>query len=88
VETFSEAINQFLEHLRFERNLSRHTLRNYAVDLWQFSDFLFRIEKRRDLTPAEIDNLTIREWMADMRAAGKRKTSIARKLASLRTFYQ
>ncbi|MCV5871271.1 site-specific integrase, partial [Escherichia coli] len=46
------------------------------------------IEKRRDLTPAEIDNLTIREWMADMRAAGKRKTSIARKLASLRTFYQ
>ncbi|MEW6361321.1 MAG: tyrosine recombinase XerC [Acidobacteriota bacterium] len=88
METFSEAINQFLEHLRFERNLSRHTLRNYAVDLWQFSDFLFRIEKRRDLTPAEIDNLTIREWMADMRAAGKRKTSIARKLASLRTFYQ
>lgn len=88
METFSEAINQFLEHLRFERNLSRHTLRNYAVDLWQFSDFLFRIEKRRDLAPAEIDNLTIREWMADMRAAGKRKTSIARKLASLRTFYQ
>lgn len=88
METFSEAINQFLEHLRFERNLSRHTLRNYAVDLWQFSDFLFRIEKRRDLTPAEIDNLTIREWMADMRGAGKRKTSIARKLASLRTFYQ
>jgi len=88
VQTISGAIEQFLEHLRFERNLSRHTLRNYAVDLAQFSDFLFRIENRPDIRPDEIDNLTIREWMAKLNAAGKRKTSIARKLASLRTFFQ
>lgn len=88
METISEAIGQFLEHLRFERNLSQHTLRNYAVDLAQFSDFLFQIEKRSDIRPEEIDNLTIREWMAKLHAEGKRKTSIARKLASLRTFFQ
>lgn len=88
METISEAIGQFLEHLRFERNLSRHTLRNYAVDLAQFSDFLFQIEKRSDIRPDEIDNLTIREWLAKLHSEGKRKTSIARKLASLRTFFQ
>ncbi len=26
-------IEQFLEHLRYERNVSAHTLRNYASDL-------------------------------------------------------
>ncbi len=31
---------QFLEHLRYERNLSEHTLRNYASDLQQFLDYL------------------------------------------------
>src|SRR5687768_14447055 len=33
-------IEQFLEHLRYERNVSAHTLRNYASDLLQFVDFL------------------------------------------------
>jgi len=33
-------IEQFLEHLRYERNVSAHTLRNYASDLEQFLDFL------------------------------------------------
>ena len=33
-------IEQFLEHLRYERNVSSHTLRNYSSDLEQFLDFL------------------------------------------------
>ena len=33
-------IEQFLEHLRYERNVSAHTLRNYSSDLEQFLDFL------------------------------------------------
>ena len=36
---------------------------------------------------ADIDRLTIREWMASLHADHK-KTSVARKLASLRTFFQ
>lgn len=80
-------IDQFLEHLTHERNLSPHTLRNYASDLGQFRDFLCSIEKRDDVPVAGIDRLTIREWMASLHDDHK-KTSVARKLASLRTFFQ
>lgn len=81
-------LTQFLQHLKYERNMSEHTLRNYASDLDQFRDHLLKIEKREDVSVSEIDRLTIREWMAELHAANKKKTSIARKLASLRTFFQ
>src|SRR5438132_9777135 len=80
-------LNQFLQHLKYERNLSPHTLRNYESDLDQFKLHLFKIEKRSDISVSEIDRLTIREWMAELHA-GHKKTSVARKLASLRTFFQ
>lgn len=63
-------------------------MRNYASDLEQFRDHILKIERRDDIPLAQIDRLTIREWMADLHAANKKKASIARKLASLRTFFQ
>src|SRR5829696_4678393 len=83
-----EYLRQFLEHLRYERNVSTHTLRNYSSDLEQFREYLFKIDKRNDIPVNEIDHLTIREWMTDLHGLHKKKTSIARKLASLRTFFQ
>jgi integrase/recombinase XerC len=81
-------IEQFLEHLRYERNVSAHTLRNYASDLEQFIHFLTSDKKRAMPAVSEIDHLTIREWMAALHTAQKSKSSIARKLAALRTFFQ
>jgi integrase/recombinase XerC len=81
-------IEQFLEHLRYERNVSSHTLRNYASDLEQFLYFLTAGEKRKAPEISEIDHLTIREWLASLHSAQKTKASIARKLAALRTFFQ
>lgn len=83
-------IEQFLEHLRYERNVSAHTLRNYASDLEQFLDFLDPSGARPRTLPeiTEIDHLTIREWLAALHTAQKKKASIARKLAALRTFFQ
>jgi integrase/recombinase XerC len=83
----SQHLEQFLLHLKYERNLSPHTLRNYSSDLEQFRLHLFNVEKRADMPVAEIDRLTIREWMAALHADHK-KSSVARKLASLRTFFQ
>ena len=86
--SFQNSLTEFHQHLKYERNVSAHTLRNYESDLEQFRQFLFSIEKRNDFPIEEIDRLTIREWMADLHAAGKKKSSIARKLASLRTLFQ
>jgi len=81
-------LNQFLQHLRYERNVSTHTLRNYSSDLLQFRDYLLLKGEVKDIPVSEIDHLTIREWMASLHGLNKKKTSIARKLASLRTFFQ
>jgi integrase/recombinase XerC len=83
---------QFLEHLRYERNVSEHTLRNYAIDLAQFLEHLAPADPqtgmRRELDIRQIDHITIREWLSELHAAQKKKSSIARKLAALRTFFQ
>ena len=84
----NQQIQEFLKHLQYERNLSQHTLRNYSSDLFQFRDYLQRIEGREDFPLEEIDRLTVREWMAFLHSENRKKTSIARKLASLRTFFQ
>ena len=82
-----ELLKQFFQHLRYERNVSTHTLRNYSSDLEQFRDYLLAKGKVSDIPVSEIDHLTIREWMASLHGDHK-KTSVARKLASLRTFFQ
>ena len=81
-------IEQFLEHLRYERNVSSHTLRNYSSDLEQFIQFLTADGKRSTPEVSQIDHLTIREWLASLHTDHKKKSSIARKLAALRTFFQ
>jgi len=81
-------IEQFLEHLRYERNVSAHTLRNYSSDLEQFVNFLTADGKRGAPEVSAIDHLTIREWLASLHTDQKKKSSIARKLAALRTFFQ
>ncbi|MDQ3131832.1 MAG: tyrosine recombinase XerC [Acidobacteriota bacterium] len=81
-------LNQFLQHLRYERNVSTHTLRNYSSDLLQFREYLLLKGSVKDIPVSEIDHLTIREWMSSLHGLNKKKTSIARKLASLRTFFQ
>jgi len=85
---------QFLDHLRYERNVSAHTLRNYESDLQQFFDHLnpphekTNGTKRAEPDVKEIDHITIREWLAMLHTDHKKKSSIARKLAALRTFFQ
>ena len=87
-----QLLTQFLEHLRYERNVSEHTLRNYASDLNQFLEHLSpthpQTAKRSPVDIAQIDHITIREWLSTLHSAQKKKSSVARKLAALRTFFQ
>ncbi len=86
-----EQLEQFFQHLRYERNVSQHTLRNYLSDLGQFHLFLAPPAKDgtvKKIPVEHVDHITIREWLAELHSGDKKKTSIARKLASLRTFFQ
>src|SRR5207247_9991233 len=85
-QRMEQLIDQFLEHLRYERNVSEHTLRNYRSDLEQFLDYLTPVDaktgKRNELPIQQIDHITVREWMACLHSAQKKRSSVARKLRS------
>jgi integrase/recombinase XerC len=81
------AVGQFLNHLRSVRNASPHTLRSYENDLNQFVAFLTPPGVE---TPAisEITHLMIREFVAHLHDLGLQKSSIARKLAAIRSLFK
>jgi integrase/recombinase XerC len=86
-----EHINRFSEYLKYQRNASAHTLRNYISDLDQFYDYLCPRNsdgERGNLDIRQIDHITIREYMATLYQTKRKKSSIARKLATLRTFFK
>jgi integrase/recombinase XerC len=84
-------IDDFIRHLKYERNASEHTLRNYESDLVQFYDHVAPPDGkgfRREINIRDIDHLTIREYMASLYEENKKKSSIHRKVAALRTFFR
>jgi integrase/recombinase XerC len=80
-------IERFLEHLRSVRNASPHTISNYHKDLEQFRTYL---TPPGTVTPAvaKIGHQVIREYMGHLHQSGLEKSSIARKLAALRSFFK
>ncbi len=84
-------IDEFMRHLKYERNASDHTLRNYESDLVQFYDHVAPPDgkgNRREVDVVAIDHLTIRDYLASLYEKNKKKSSIHRKLAALRTFFR
>ena len=84
-------IDRFSDYLKYQRNASAHTLRNYLSDLEQFYDYLCPKDgngQRRDTDIRPIDHITIREYMAKLYQDKRKKSSTARKLATLRTFFK
>ncbi len=80
------SVAAFLKHLEAERNASPHTIRAYGSDLQQFSAFMGRTFETVAL--ADIDHLVIRSYLSKLHQAGVSKTSAARKLAALRSFFR
>jgi integrase/recombinase XerC len=83
------AIETYLDHLKGERDASVHTLRNYRVDLEQFLSYLReRPGGGPDPSPAGVDALAIRGFLARLYGEQLARSSMARKLAALRSFFR
>ena len=82
-----EAIAKYLEYLRSVRNSSPHTISNYGTDLDQFLAYLTPPGTRRPALHA-VSHSMIREFVGHLHNHGLEKSSIARKLAALRSFFK
>jgi integrase/recombinase XerC len=80
-------IGAFLDHLRTERQASLHTMRSYREDMEVYSGYL--AETYGDgADPSAADAARLRRYSAWLAGRGYAPSTIARRLASLRSFFR
>jgi integrase/recombinase XerC len=86
-----DLIQHYADHLRHERNVSPHTLRNYLSDLGQFLQFLIERELALGaggkVDARKVDVHVVRAFLAAL-TQDRKKSSIGRKLAALKGFFR
>jgi integrase/recombinase XerC len=101
-KNFTPLVKQFLDYLKLEKHFSDYTVKSYGADLIQFCEFLSgkighanATTETAELTNDQVDDkqlkcepLTIREFLAYLYAQNYTKSTTARKLATLRSFFK
>ncbi|HAR35612.1 MAG TPA: tyrosine recombinase XerC, partial [Acidobacteria bacterium] len=77
-------IDQFLDFLKFEKNASPHTIAGYRRDLNQLAAYL----RENGYTWRTAETLTLRGFLAELHERKLKKSSIVRKLAAMRSFFE
>ncbi len=77
----NDYIEEFLRYLELEKGVSAHTLRAYRKDL---TDFIAHVNTE----PEKIDMLDVRGFIAEQIRKGLNKTTVGRRLSSVRSFFK
>jgi integrase/recombinase XerC len=84
-------IGDFLDYLSYERNVSIHTVEAYRSDLDAFLLFLcndYFTTSFELLDLRKIDHLAVRSWLAHQQRRKMSRSSVARRLSAIRTFFR
>lgn len=82
---FENLVDEFLTFLKVGKNSSAHTFESYGLDLSQFISFL---EEEKITTPESVSRPVIRRYLAKLKEACYARSSIARKIACIRSFFK
>jgi len=81
-------IRNFLQYIALERRYSAHTVEAYSSDLQQFESFLKNYFNLQQLFWQHIGKEQIRHFMISLQEHGISRRSIARKLATIKSFFK
>jgi integrase/recombinase XerC len=84
-------LDEFLVHLESARNVSPKTVTAYTTDLIQFFEFLTDesgLQGMSAVDPELVEVADVRRFMGHLLDSGIKPRSIARKLASVKSFYR
>ncbi len=82
------AIDRFIHHLKVERNASPLTLKSYSEDLESLLEFFTNVPPKTVPAVSEVTVSRLREYVSYLHDCGYAKTTIARRLACLRSFFR
>lgn len=85
--TVQTATQSFLKYLRIERNASDLTVKSYADDMAHLAEFMQQ-QRGKLPAPSEIDVGILRSYVAYLHECGYARTTVARRLACLRSFFR
>jgi len=78
----------YLAHLKHVRNYSPETVRAYESDCGQFIGFLeARLQAGSPPDPRRVDPLAVRAFLANLHEKDEKRSTMARKISSLRSFF-
>jgi integrase/recombinase XerC len=81
-------IDRFLQYLRVERNSSELTIKSYREDLTALTEYLVEARGGACPEPGEVSVLELRGYVTALHEASYSKSTVSRRLASLRSFYR
>ncbi len=81
------AVDRFLKYLCVERNASDLTTKSYREDLEALVEYLSDLQGRMP-APEQVGTVELRGYIAALHEAGYAMTTIARRLASMRSFFR
>jgi|SRR5581483_6322436 len=87
-DTMDEALAEFLRHLALERNASALTVKSYREDLTQALEFFRGKLGGQDAALNRISTRTVRAFTAWLHDQGYAKTTLARRLAAVRSWFR
>ena len=82
-DNFQEILKAFNRHLTSERDLSVHTVRAYIGDL---ESLLAHLETLKVDEIAQLELIHLRSWLANQQIKGGARTSLSRRITSIRLF--
>jgi integrase/recombinase XerC len=81
-----DALAEFLRHLALEKNASPHTVKSYREDLTQALGFFRERLAQKTPGPEQLTTRLLRAYMAWLHEQGYAKTTVARRLAAVRSW--
>jgi integrase/recombinase XerC len=79
-------ISKFLDYIKLEKRYSSHTIISYDNDLGKFADYLQDLYE--GISFKKVESIHIRSYMVFLIESGLAKTTIARNISSIKSFYK